>query len=81
MIMREFKHKNDYSLIVFNSQRTNDVSIKLMYVHNIYKAVQWLNRSRKYYNWHHINVYVRRTGRFIHQISDKDNFITPYPKK
>ena len=78
--MREFKRKNDYSLIVFRSEKTNDVALKLMYVHNVYKAVQWVNRSRKYSNWHHINIYVRRSGRFIKQIRQTDTFVMPYPK-
>lgn len=71
----EFKNKNDYSCIVFKS---NQVLIKLEYVHSIYALTKWLDGS-KYNEWEYINIYCRRSRRYISR-QIKGSFIVQFPK-
>lgn len=78
----EFKRKNDYTCIVvlnYNGEYdpARSAKMKLEYVNNIVKLAYWLRD--KGIDWHHINVYARRTRRFIVQYR-RDHFIQPYPK-
>lgn len=80
--MQEFKHKNDYTcIVVIKHNGTYDPALsrkmKLTYVHNIVRLAYWLRD--KGIDWHHINVYARRSRRFICQVR-RDHFIQPYPK-
>lgn len=58
--MREFKNKNDYSIMIFNS---DEFVLKWTYVHSLLSVVKYL--QDKNIRWSHINVYARRSGRFI----------------
>lgn len=73
----EFKNKNDYSVAVFTSD--NIFLVKMEYVHTIYACTQWLTKSEKYRNWGYINVYARRTNRFIKRYY-VGNYIDSNPK-
>ncbi len=73
--MSEFQNKNDYSVTVFND---NGFLVKVQYVNNIYKLCQWLDGS-KYNSWTYLNVYARRSQRFIKR-QYKGNFIDQKPK-
>ena len=54
------QHKNDYSLVVF----FQDGKVKKwQFVHNLNKFVSFLNQ--KHPHWKYINVYERRTGKYI----------------
>lgn len=72
--MQEFKNKNDYSIIVFD--KDGNFILKWTYVGGLYKASQYLN-SR--YNWSYMNVYVRRSGRFLSRYY-RGNYIPNKPK-
>jgi hypothetical protein len=63
------QHKNDYSAIVFDEV---GFLVKVTYVHKLDKLEKWLNTSRKFYTWKHINVYDRRTTKFIKQFKRGD---------
>lgn len=67
------KNKNDYSCIIFLK---NGKTMKMQYVHNIYALHNWLNGKRIDYEY--INVYLRRSGQFIHR-QYYNNFITAKP--
>lgn len=73
--MSEFQNKNDYSVIVFDC---NGFLVKSSYVHDVYKYSLWLSGT-KYANWTYINVYARRSQRFIQRYY-KGNFIPQKPK-
>lgn len=60
----EFKNKNDYSVIVFSDL---GYLCKFQYVHDVADCARWLDHSRNYSTWTKINVYVRRSGRFLMQ--------------
>lgn len=72
--MIEFKNKNDYSVIVFDEKK---MLIKYTYVHSPYLLSQYLDKN--FSNWQRINVYVRRSGRFLGQYR-KGGFIPHKPK-
>lgn len=71
--MQEFEKRNDYSVSVFNA---HGFLAKYQYVGNLYKFSLFLND--KYPNWDYINVYARRSGRYLIRFY-KGNFIPPYP--
>lgn len=73
--MSEFQNKNDYSVAIFNS---SGFLVKVQYVHNIYKLCLWLETS-KYKDWTYINIYVRRSQRFLKR-HYKGNFIEQKPR-
>lgn len=73
--MSEFQNKNDYSVAIFNS---SGFLVKMTYVNNIYRLCLWLETS-KYKDWTYINIYARRTQRFIKR-HYKGNFIEQKPK-
>lgn len=54
------KHKNDYSLVVFFQDGKPK---KWQFVHNLNKFVLFLNT--KHPEWKYINVYERRTGKYL----------------
>lgn len=71
--MQEFKRQNDYSVSVFDA---HGFLAKYQYVGNLYKFSQFL--ENKYPTWSYINVYARRSGRYLIRFY-RGNFITPYP--
>ncbi len=73
---QEFKNKNDYSVIVFENNR---FLCKYTYVGNLYKFVLFLEKTYQFKNWTAMNVYVRRSGRFLKQYRNGD-FIPPKPR-
>jgi len=62
--MVEFKDDNDYSVTVFGKQ---GFLVKAQYVNSLGSLVLWLNKSDNYRDWTTINVYVRRSRRFLGQ--------------
>lgn len=74
----EFQNKNDYSVIVFFDD--GKPPLKMPYVHNCYACSQWLTRSKNYTNWLYMNVYARRTLRYIKRFYANNNFIEAKPK-
>lgn len=72
----EFQNKNDYSVIIFFEDKP---PLKMAYVHSCYSLSQWLNRSKNYQSWSYMNVYARRTLRYIKRFY-KNNFIEAKPK-
>lgn len=62
-LKRVRNRKNDYSITIFS--RNNEFLGKMEFVHNLYKASQWLTYSRNYSNWHYINIYDRRTKQYL----------------
>ncbi len=60
----EFKNDCDYSVTVFSQ---NGFLVKVQYVHDLHALCRWLDESRKYNSWSAINVYARRSRRFISQ--------------
>lgn len=60
----EFKNDNDYSVIVFSDL---GYLCKVQYVHGVADCARWLDNSSKYKDWTKMNVYARRSGRFIKQ--------------
>jgi len=60
----EFKGRNDYSVAVFNERGYLGF---LLYVHDLHALARWLDASYRYSSWTHINVYARRSRRFIAQ--------------
>lgn len=73
----EFKNKNDYSLIIFSEN--NQCLGKMEFVHSVFNASLWLTQSSNYSSWHYVNVYVRRSGRFLRRFY-KGNYIENKPK-
>ena len=61
--MGEFRGSSDYSVIVFGEA---GFLIKMQYVNDLYSLIHWLNGS-KFKDWTTLNVYARRSGRFIRQ--------------
>lgn len=62
--MLEFKNKSDYSVSAFNA---GGFLVKMAYADDLVKVAQWLDASRNYSSWTYINVYARRSGRFMFQ--------------
>ena len=73
--MSEFKNKNDYSVTVFSA---TGFLIKISFANDMYKLSKWLDES-KFKEWHYMNVYARRTNRYICRIY-KGKFIVAKPK-
>lgn len=74
----EFRNKNDYSVIIFFEDKEKK-PFKMEFVHSLYSLTQWLSKSPKFNDWHYINVYVRRSGRYINRYY-KGNFIPNKPR-
>lgn len=74
--MNEFQNKNDYSCIVFDSA---GFLCKYTFVGDLYKFSQFLNTHERFRNWTAINVYVRRSGRFMMQVK-KGDFVVAKPR-
>ena len=72
----EFKNHNDYSFSVFKG---NEFLYKKDYSTNIYKDCLWLSASAKFKDWEYVNVYARRTGRFLGRYY-KHSFIPQKPR-
>lgn len=72
--MQEFKNKNDYTITIWNGRNRLG---KMVFVHNLYAASLWLSNSRTYVSWTYINVYARRSGRYLGRFY-KGNFIPAY---
>lgn len=72
----EFKNDNDYSLTVFG---TSGYMCKMQYVHSLHTACEWLGNS-KYKDWQTINVYARRSRRFIVQYKRNKDSIHDKPR-
>jgi hypothetical protein len=72
--MQEFKNKNDYTVTIWNGSQYLG---KMEYVHNLYAASLWLSASQRYATWTYINVYARRSGRYLSRLY-RGNFIPPY---
>ncbi len=64
---REVMHKNDYSVVVFFE--TNDPK-KWNYVHKLNSFSRFLDLT--YPNWLYINVYDRRTRKFMKRFRKKE---------
>jgi len=73
--MSEFKNKNDYSCTIFSE---SGFLVKVEFVHSILSLAKWLDNS-KYKEWNYINVYARRSQRYILR-HYKGNFINQFPK-
>lgn len=73
--MGEFKGSSDYSVIVFGEQ---GFMIKMQYVNDLHSLIRWLNQS-KFKDWTTLNVYARRSGRFIRQYK-RYEYIDRLPK-
>lgn len=71
-----WKNKNDYSIIVFDSQ--DNQICKIEFCHNLYKASIWLNNS-KYRDWSYFNAYNRRSKSFLKRYY-KGQFIPAMPR-
>jgi len=69
-----YKNKNDYSVIIALS---NGDFKKYTFVHNLYNFSNFVNRQ--FPGWSALNVYNRRTGKFLIQYHPGD-FIPPKPK-
>ena len=70
-------HKNDYSLVVFFQDGTPK---KWQFVHNLNKFVSFLNE--KHPNWKYVNVYERRTGKYLKRFYPGNNipyFLSMFP--
>lgn len=74
--MEEFKNKNDYSVMVFDR---NGFLAKYTFVQSPFVLSKDLVKYPKFQQWSHMNVYVRRSGRFIGQFK-RDNFIPHKPR-
>jgi len=74
--MVEFKNDNDYSVSVFSG---TEFLVKMSFTHSPKDAEKWLNSSYKYKDWEYMNVYARRSGRFLGRFY-KGNFIPYKPK-
>ena len=72
--MNEFQNKNDYSISAFSA---DGFLCKHAYVGNCFKYTIFLNE--KFPEWTSINVYARRSGRFIGQFK-KGNYIPQKPR-
>ena len=73
----EFKNRNDYSFSVFDQK--NVFLYKKDYSDNIYRDCLWLSSSDNFKSWFYINVYARRTGRFLARYY-RNNYIPQKPK-
>lgn len=73
MIIR--KRKNDYTFILFYP---NGEVKQIMYIHNCFNAVKWVENSRKYFGYSYINIYLRRSREFLFR-HYPNNFIPPFP--
>lgn len=70
----EFKNKNDYTCNAFmGSTKVNT----MIYVNSIYGYIQYLEKNN--IEWSVINIYTRRTSRFICR-QYKNDFIVNKPK-
>lgn len=69
---KEFKRKNDYSITAFQGSRKVNT---MVYVHSISSYVKYLEKKR--IEWSVINVYARRTRRFLKRFY-KDRDIIPH---
>ncbi|HBH50230.1 MAG TPA: hypothetical protein DDX98_16415 [Bacteroidales bacterium] len=67
----EFKRKNDYSITAYQGSRKVNT---MVYVHSISSYVKYL--EKRHINWSVINVYARRTRRFLKRYY-KDRDIIP----
>lgn len=74
--MIEFKNSNDYSFSAFAG---NVFLYKKDYSNNIYKDCLWLSKSANFNNWEYVNVYARRTGRFLGRYY-RNSFIPQKPR-
>ena len=75
--MLEFKNSNDYSFTVFDEK--NNVIYKKLYSDNVFRDCMWLNNSNNFKQWLYVNVYARRSGRFIGRYY-RNNFIPQKPR-
>jgi len=74
--MAEFKNKNDYSVSVFSG---TGFLVKVQFCNDLGTLQKWLDSSYKYKDWKYINVYARRSGRFLGRFY-KGNFMPFKPK-
>ena len=75
--MNEFKNDNDYSIIIFDKE--NNFIAKYKYSHTVFSFVRGFV-TENFPKWYYVNVYVRRTGRFLKRYYRNDNFIPNKPK-
>lgn len=61
--MQEFKNKSDYSIIAFSKEY--GFLVKVEFSQAVAYTCNWLTNSYKYYKWDYVNVYVRRSGRYL----------------
>lgn len=73
--MNEFQNKNDYSISAFSA---NGFLCKYIYVGNVFKFTVFLDSNERFKNWTVINVYARRSGRFLGQFKN-GSFIPQKP--
>ena len=73
--MQEFKRQNDYSVSIFGA---NGFLAKYNYVGNLYKFTLFLNENPKFREWVYINVYARRSGRYLMRFYNGD-YVPPFP--
>ena len=74
--MEEFKNKNDYTVIVFDN---NGFLAKYQYVNSPFILSKDLLKYEKFQNWTTLNVYVRRSRRFLGQFK-RNSFIPHKPR-
>lgn len=65
--MNEFQNKNDYSISAFSA---NGFLCKYIFVGNVFKFALFLSSHERFNTWVSINVYSRRSGRFIGQFKN-----------
>lgn len=74
--MIEFQNKNDYSISAFSA---DGFLCKYVYFHSVTDFVKFLDSHERFHTWITINVYSRRSGRFIGQFR-KGQMIPPKPR-
>jgi len=70
----EFKKKNDYSVTFFFNGRS---PLKWDYVNSVYKATQDVKSYSGGSSWIYVNVYSRRSKRFLKRFYPSDNIYNP----
>ena len=74
--MLEFQNKNDYSVSAFSR---SGFLCKYSFVGNVFKLAVFLSNHPDFAQWERLNVYARRSGRFIKQYK-KGDYIDQKPR-
>lgn len=71
---RELFNDNDYSVTFF---MMNERALSWKFIHSMHQITKHVND--KYGRWHHVNIYARRTGRFLIQVRYGQKMYNKYP--